>query len=121
LAAPLPNVDGSSLAPLLHGEKVDGWRPYALVEHRGPLRLITDPDFPTAHTANPTTYDAIRTINSLYVEYSDGEKEYHDLVTDPYELRNTYASLPDERKAALHESLGAVENCHGTTACNAVR
>jgi len=25
-AAILPNVDGRSLAPLLHGEKVEGWR-----------------------------------------------------------------------------------------------
>jgi hypothetical protein len=56
-------------------------------------------------------------INSLYVEYADGEKEYHDLITDPHELLNTYASLSGKRKAALHASLDAVTNCHDAVGC----
>jgi hypothetical protein len=34
-------------------------------------------------------------------------------------LRNSYASLPAERKAALHTVLGAVQNCHDATGCQA--
>jgi len=124
------NVDGRSLAPLLRGENVEGWRTVALVEHRGPIHDLADPDLPDLRTAprlteavrragNPTTYEAIRSATSLYVEYADGEKEYHDLVADPYELRNTYASLPDDRKAALHGALEAVENCRGVAGCQA--
>jgi hypothetical protein len=47
---------------------------------------MADPDFPFYRGGNPTTYQAIRMIDSLYIEYADGEKEYHDLVTDPHEL-----------------------------------
>src|SRR6266849_5424073 len=113
------NVDGRSVAPLLRGDKVEGWRTVALVEHRGPVRNLADPDLPGLRSGNPTTYEAIRTATSLYVEYADGEKEYHDLVADPYELRNTYASLPDDRKAALHAALDAVQTCRGAAGCQA--
>jgi N-acetylglucosamine-6-sulfatase len=105
-AAPLPDIDGGSLTPLLHGRQVESWRRFALVEHRGPLRSRRQP------------YEAIRTAGSLYVEYSDSEKEYLGYATDPYELRNTYASLPDERKAELHGLLDAARRCHGA-ACSA--
>jgi arylsulfatase A-like enzyme len=108
----LANADGVSLAPLWRGQKVDGWRTAALVEHRGPVRELDDPDLPPLRGGNPTTYEAIRMLTSLYVEYADGEKEYHDLAADPNELSNTYASLPDARKAALHAALDAVQKCH---------
>jgi len=129
-AAAPPSVDGRSLAPLMRGDKVEGWRTVALVEHRGPIRNLADPDLPDLRYApriaeavrrggNPTTYEAIRSATALYVEYADGEKEYHDLVADPDELRNTYASLPDDRKAALHAALDAVQTCRGAAGCQA--
>ena len=118
-AATLPEVDGRSIVPLLRGEKIGDWRSLALVEHRGPLRNIADPDMPGLRGGNPTTYEAIRTLTSLYVEYADGEKEYHDLTTDPHELRNSFSSLSNEDKAALHAALGAVQNCRGASTCNA--
>jgi len=111
------NVDGHSLVPLLHGQEVTGWRTVALVEHHGPLRDRADPDAPARRSGNPTTYEAIRTRTSVYVEYADGEREYHDRVADPNELRNTFSSLSDAEKAALHTTLKAVENCHDATAC----
>jgi N-acetylglucosamine-6-sulfatase len=113
------NIDGRSLAPLLRGEKPEGWRTLALVEHRGPVRNIADPDLPGPRSGNPPTYEAIRTATSLYVEYADGEKEYHDLASDPHELRNTFASLPEDRKAALHAALAAVATCHDAAGCRA--
>jgi len=124
------DVNGRSLAPLLRGDKVEDWRTVALVEHRGPIRNLADPDLPDLRNApriaeavrragNPTTYEAIRSATSLYVEYADGEKEYYDLVADPYELHNTYASLPVDRKAALHAALDAVQNCRGAAGCRA--
>ena len=118
-AAAPSSIDGRSLAPLLHGETAEGWRTLALVEHRGPVRDLTDPDLPGYRSGNPTTYEAIRMATSLYVEYANGEKEYHDLVADPNELRNSYAALPDDRKAALHAALDAVANCHDAAGCRA--
>jgi arylsulfatase A-like enzyme len=118
-AATPANVDGRSLVPLLRGEQVEGWRTLALVEHRGPVRGLTDPDLPGRRGGNPTTYEAIRMPTSLYVEYDGGEKEYHDLAVDPHELRNTFAALPADRKEALHAALDAVKNCHDAVSCRA--
>jgi arylsulfatase A-like enzyme len=116
-AAVPANVDGRSLVPLLHGQKVTEWRTAVLVEHHGPLKDPTDPDAPAARSGNPPTYEAIRTRTSLYVEYADGEKEYHDLSADPQELRNTFSSLPAEEKTSLHAMLDAIKNCHDAKTC----
>jgi N-acetylglucosamine-6-sulfatase len=111
------NVDGRSLMPLLHGQKAADWRTVALVEHRGPNKDPTDPDLPAIRSGNPTTYDAIRMVTSLYVEYADGEKEYHDLIADPNELHNSFSSLSGDEKGALHKAVEAVKNCHDAKSC----
>jgi N-acetylglucosamine-6-sulfatase len=116
-AATPANVDGLSLVPLLQGQPVTAWRKVALVEHHGPVRNDIDPDFPGMRSGNPPTYEAIRGLTWLYVEYAGGEKEYHDLAADPDELRNTYASLSNEDKASLHAIIDAVQNCHDAQSC----
>ncbi len=116
-AAPSANVDGLSLVPLLDGENVAAWRSVVLVEHHGPVRDLEDPDLPGVRSGNPTTYEAIRSRAALYVEYANGEKEYHDLATDPDELHNTYASLSEDQKADLHAALIATANCHDAKSC----
>jgi N-acetylglucosamine-6-sulfatase len=118
-AATATNVDGRSLVPLLHGDTVTQWRKAALVEHHGPVRSLADPDFPGMRSGNPTTYEAIRGSTWVYVEYADGEKEYHDHATDPDELRNTYSSLPSDQKASLHAMVTALQNCHDAQSCAA--
>ena len=118
--APAAAVDGRSLLPFLHGQTVTAWRKAALVEHHGHLKDASDPDFPGKRTGNPPSYEAIRGLTWVYVEYDDGEKEYHDRTTDPDELRNTFASLSSERKASLHAMLTGLSNCHDAKACEAV-
>jgi N-acetylglucosamine-6-sulfatase len=112
------NVDGLSLVPFLHGQKVTGWRTVALVEHHGPVKDPADPDLPAIRSGNPTAYEAIRSLTSLYVEYADSEKEYHDLAAEPNELRNSYALLSDDEKASLHATLAAAANCHDAKSCS---
>src|SRR4029077_5494342 len=110
---------------LLHGKPVAQWRTAALVEHRGPHDDPTDPDAPAVRSGNPTTYEALRTPTSLYVEYVDGEREYHDLIADPHELRNTFSSLTVGQKASAHaRQKGAldakpegVKGCHDAKSC----
>jgi N-acetylglucosamine-6-sulfatase len=109
--------DGHSLMPLLKGEKSTDWRDAVLVEHHGPDVRPTDPDAQNFDSGNPTTYEAMRTPDFLYVEYADGEREYYDLRADPYELDNIARDLSQAELARLHEQLGALERCHGAAAC----
>jgi arylsulfatase A-like enzyme len=121
--APMPrNIDGRSLVPLLHGLNIADWRTGALIEHHGPNGDPSDPDmidFFRYHgrSGNPTTYEALRMQSALYVEYSDGEREYYNLTTDPDELHNAFLSLPEPMKKSLHKTLGAMKNCHGPEGC----
>jgi arylsulfatase A-like enzyme len=88
-----PSIDGRSLVPLLEGRRPTGWRRAVLVEHRGPDVDVTDPDYPKTESGNPPSYEAMRLDQALYVEYVDGEHEYYDIASDPYELRNAYGDL----------------------------
>jgi arylsulfatase A-like enzyme len=118
-AAAPANTDGRSLVPLLRGEKVADWRNVALIEHHGPVGDADDPDLPGIGSGNPTSYEAMRSATALYVEYADGETEYHDLASDPDELRNTFAALPADVQASLHATLAALQACQGAQSCAA--
>jgi arylsulfatase A-like enzyme len=116
---PAAGIDGRSLVPLLHRRNAADWRTSALVEHHGPVRNLRDPDLPGLRSGNPTTYEAIRGAKWVYVEYVNGDKEYHDLAADPDELRNTFSALSGATQAALHRSLDAASRCAGVAACAA--
>jgi arylsulfatase A-like enzyme len=108
------SVDGHSLVPLLDGSSAGGWRTATLVEHHGRDQDQSDPDFQPRAAGNPPTYEAIRKSNALYVEYKNGEREYYDLVRDPYELNNTYGELSAEQQARLHQTLTELATCSGS-------
>jgi N-acetylglucosamine-6-sulfatase len=113
-----PNVDGHSLTELLHGQPLAGeWRREVLIEHHGPDTNPEDPDVPTRGAGNPPSYEALRTPTSLYVEYVTGEREYYNLLTDPFELHNIAAHLSPAHLNKLHRALVAMESCHGQRAC----
>jgi arylsulfatase A-like enzyme len=116
-AAPPSTADGASLVPLLHGQTITQWRSVALIEHHGPHRDKADPDAPAIRSGNPPSYEAIRLPHAVYVEYADGTKEYHDLTSDPNELRNSFSALPAGEKAALAATLAAVSTCHDAKTC----
>jgi hypothetical protein len=105
------------LVPLLQGQEVTEWRRAALIEHHGPVKDRADPDMPAIRSGNPPTYEAMRTRTSVYVEYADGTKEYHDLTADPQELHNSFSALPSAEQTALHAALGAIVNCHDAKSC----
>jgi N-acetylglucosamine-6-sulfatase len=109
--------DGHSLLALWHGHRVAGWRNAALVEHHGPHLAIADPDYQQPASGNPTTYEAMRTRTFLYVEYDDGEREFYDLRTDPFELHNLASLLSAAQGEQLHRELLAMEHCHNGAAC----
>lgn len=109
--------DGHSLLPLLQGQTPADWRNAILIEHRGTRLSVLDPDFQQPASGNPTTYEAMRTQDFLYVEYADGEREFYALRTDPFELHNIVARLTRTERALLHSQLGAMQRCHGGAEC----
>lgn len=115
--APPAKADGRSLVPLMLGRPVPSWRNVALVEHHDSEFDPNDPDADTDVTETPPTYHALRTASTVYVEYVGGDVEYHDLTNDPYELKNTAASLPAAKKQKLHAAIQAIKQCKTTDEC----
>ncbi len=109
--------DGHSLLGLFDGSQPSDWRDAALIEHHGSDLSGRDPDYQQPPAGNPRTYEAMRTSTFLYVEYNDGEREFYDLRTDPFELDNLAGSLPSNDLATLHSDLLAMENCHDGASC----
>jgi N-acetylglucosamine-6-sulfatase len=117
-AAKSQQADGKSLVPLLRGEPTPHWRDAALIEHHGPDYAVAGgPDAPPPGSGNPLTYEALRLSHSIYVEYANGEREYYNLSSDPYELTNTYSKLSAQKVNALHSQLAALESCAGAAFC----
>ena len=112
---PVPaTVDGHSLAVLWHGQDPPGWRQAILIEHHGPDNSPADPDRQNNQEGDPPSYEAVRTANALYVRYDNGQQEYYDTATDPYELNNVASKgIPPD----LPKALNAMENCHTAAAC----
>jgi len=110
--------DGRSLVPLLLGASDPGWRQSALIEHHRPDNFdMTDPDAPIPHSADPVTYEALRTANALYVEYEDGEIGFYDLTTDPYELKNIAGTMVEADIEKYRTAVAASKLCQGSEAC----
>jgi N-acetylglucosamine-6-sulfatase len=117
-AKPTPD-DGVSLLPVLHGKAPPNWQNAALIEHHGPTTNPRDPDFQNYDSANPTSYEAIRTAQFLYVEYRNGQREFYNLRADPYELHNVADKLNPSQRKTLHAELKRLRHCHTSTACQA--
>ena len=110
--------DGRSLVPLLLGASDPSWRQSALIEHHRPDDFdVTDPDAPIPNSANPITYEALRTADALYVEYQDGEIGFYDLTTDPYEMKNLAGSMLEADLEKYRTALAASKLCAGSELC----
>lgn len=68
--------------------------------------------------ALPPGYVALRSREFLYVEYTTGEREYYDLVTDPFELENRYDQLTAADRERLSARVAELKSCAGA-ACRA--
>jgi len=97
-------VDGRSLTPLLKASAgpQTPWRESMLIEHFGggaPFRV--------------RSYTGVRSAHDVYVEYASGEREYYDLVKDPYQLDNAAKELSPERLTRLSDRVAALKDCAG--------
>ena len=108
------DVDGHSLVRLWHGQQPANWRRSILIEHHGPDHARGDPDRQAGESADPPSYEAVRTASALYVLYANGRQEYYDTARDPLELDNiAWLGVP----ASLKKALTALENCHSGASC----
>lgn len=80
-AAPIAEMHGRSLLPLLEGCMPPDWRRSALIEY------FSDAVWPRIVNMG---YQAVRTPRWKYIRYTElvGMDELYDLETDPYEMRN---------------------------------
>lgn len=90
-------MDGSSFAPFLDGTPPETWRSSVLIE-----------GVKGTYYERPA-YSGVRREDDVYVEYDSGDKEYYDLVQDPYQLVNRPEAAPKPMK----EDLRALETCSG--------
>jgi arylsulfatase A-like enzyme len=83
---PATPVNGRNLLPLLQDPNTQ-WRSDILIEH---LSAAT----------NSKKSSAIRTTRYMYAEYQNGDREFYDLVTDPYQLTNTVKNAANKTLVA---------------------
>ena len=69
------NTDGASLMPLLENPNAS-WRDEFFFENNAVSRSLWQ------------TWAGLRSEQHKYIEYANGEKEFYDLVKDPFELEN---------------------------------
>jgi N-acetylglucosamine-6-sulfatase len=109
--------DGHSLLRVWQGQTPPDWRNVALIEHYAPRPTNRDPDYQPSASGLPNTYAALRTHDYLYVQYSDGEIEFYDLRSDPFELHNIAGQLSYRQLAQLFFELQALKQCHTGPSC----
>ncbi len=108
-----PGLQGKSFLPLLQGEgggPPENWRPEGvLVEHweRVPERQVS----------LDTTFASLRLHDSVYTQWSNGDREFYDLTADPCELDNAVDGLTADVRAALDEKLGRLRQSMPGPAC----
>jgi N-acetylglucosamine-6-sulfatase len=146
--ARLPQADGRSLVPLWSaasaavsggtggaaGEATGGgtggaatpvaWRRLVLIEQRpfgADLARGELEPFEAGEQAPwpPVNYAGLRTLTYKYVEYADGGREFYDLASDPYELRNRAKAMDAGFLGRLHKLLAGLRTCAGKS-CRAL-
>jgi arylsulfatase A-like enzyme len=92
--------DGRSLLPLLFGQPT-AWRKQLLLEN-----------FWGREDSVPKFF-GIESERYKYIEYDTGEREFYDLKTDPYELRNLVTTAPRALVRSWAAKLRALRVCAG--------
>ena len=105
-------VDGKSFLPYVTGSSSPTWRTGALIHWPGGNT--------TGQSGKPDSipqYWGVRTVKDKYVELDTGEREYYDLVGDPYELVNQAANPAyATRVQALKSQLATLKRQAGASA-----
>ncbi|MGQ7846350.1 sulfatase-like hydrolase/transferase [Granulosicoccus sp. 3-233] len=108
--APAPHyLDGKSFMPLLmQPDSVPEaqWRESLLIENTERKK--------NSYVDLDLNYVALRRYDDIFVRWANGENEYYDLSSDPWQLSNQYANLPSSEQQALNVKLDEFIDCSGT-------
>ena len=97
-SANAPTVDGRSILALAKGD-VNRWpRDAILSMKKGANGGVTD-------------WWAVRHMNSIYIKYKTGEKEYYSLSKDPHEINNKAGRLGRRAKARFGHEIDRILGC----------
>ncbi|MEQ1904077.1 MAG: sulfatase-like hydrolase/transferase [Pirellulaceae bacterium] len=104
--APIPEVvQGKSFLPILDGsfrEPPETWRPDGVLVEGWSENTILE-------STIDANFTSIRFQNSVYTEWSNGDKEFYDLAVDPLQLENKYLEQSDSNKFHLANQLSALK------------
>ncbi len=132
-AAVPADVDGQSLAGLLHGREPTSWRRDLLGQYAGPGEdgqdgiVAEQVNNAAAHYLDLPPWTGLRTDRHLYVRWYDVDRapqvhqfELYDLAADPYELTNLLATPAGRRQnaalvAQLDARLNQLASCAGAS------
>lgn len=107
-ATPSLIVDGRSITPLLGNPLFSPWRRRILVESLGN-------GLKYKFSGVRTSIDDIAITDKIYVSWSDGSKEFYDIMIDPYELASLHAdSNYSLQMQMLNTIMLKLQNCAGT-------
>jgi arylsulfatase A-like enzyme len=112
-----PARDGRSLSAILRGRRPQRWRTALLIEHTDGGVVAGDPDAQGWAQGKPSSYTALRTRRTTYVEYANGDREFYDRRHDPAEVNNRAGRLGRARLARLHAALARFRRCRGAGEC----
>jgi N-acetylglucosamine-6-sulfatase len=100
-------VDGKSTVPLLDPSPpaVGNWRTGILTENWRSQGV--------GGTSEAPTYKALRTKNSLWTKYANGERELYDLRRDPYQLQSRNPRDNKRLVRGLNNQLDRLATCKG--------
>jgi len=115
--------DGRSLVPLLGGTVPTSWRrgvlleQFTFTEQPESAYGILEPseNLPEDGPVEHPTHIGLRTPTYKYIEYANQEREYYDLVNDPYELQNLAKRMPAKFLDRLSGIVHALSTCAGDT------
>lgn len=110
-------VDGRSFVPYLTGAAPANWRQQVFLEQFkfrevAPASGVFEP-LDNKDLEEYPSHLGLRTATYKYVEYSTGEREYYDLVKDPYELQNRANELTGTLLGQLSARVHAFATCEG--------
>lgn len=106
-------MDGISLVPYLQNPSAAPTRNYAFIEWLG---FVSNTEEGSTYT--PTNYRCVRSKSWKYVEYTTGEKELYNMLTDPHEVSNVAGLATNVSTVAILSALIAQgTNCSGASCC----